>query len=412
MPNRSYDLRAYPLFRSVIGGGAKVAKSKRCFVIDPSHDADANVRKHADTLWKYVIQPALLDSDYSARRADRTLENAPTDQGAIDAVLDDDLIIAVPSFGNARVFYETALAQAAARPLILMIEEGQQLGFDPRNAEIVTYKLDPDSIVGATNVARLQAVVSEIEERWHAPSHGFRLGTAALNAGHEGSATFEHTPRSRHSRLLGMMREATRRVDIMGVSNLALALHDDTASVIRQIGAQGVEVRILQCSPTNPGLASLIGARDSERVDAVKQRIVTATDAWRSLADAADGEISLTVRRVQTSLPMANAMITDHAVVATPYLHCRRPNESPTLFAKGDDPWRQTMCEEFSALWAEATTVFRIEPRIQLQRDMETNAGPGPLFAKPHLRPGSSSDWSSTTTDDRGFAVIRTVGGR
>ncbi len=88
-------------------------------------------------------------------RADRSQENAPTDQTVINALLDDDLIIAVPSFGNARVFYETALAQAAARPLILMIEEGQELGFDPRNAEVITYRLDTDSVVSAINVERL-----------------------------------------------------------------------------------------------------------------------------------------------------------------------------------------------------------------------------------------------------------------
>lgn len=364
MPHQAYDLRAYPLFRSLIGGGKNTVKAKRCLVIDPSHDSSAGVRQHADTLWKYVIQPALLDSPYSPRRTDRTQENAPTDQAAIDAVLDDDLIIAVPSFGNARVFYEIALAQAAARPLVLMIEEGQELGFDPRNAEIVTYRLDTDSIVSATNIVRLQTVISEIEERQRTPDHGFRPGTVALNAGGKSSSiAFEHTSQPRYNRLHGMMRDARTRINIMGVSNLALALHDDTAEVIRQVAARGVEVRILQSAPTNPGLLSLIGARNIERIEAVKQRIVAATDAWRRLAEAAGAEFSLTIRRAQTSLPMASALITDEAVVATPYLHCRKPEESPTLVATAEDPWLQTMNDEFAALWGEAATAFRVEPR-------------------------------------------------
>lgn len=365
MPQQAYDLRAYPLFRSLLDGGKSTAKAKRCLVIDPSHDSSASVRQHADTLWKYVIQPALLDSPYAPRRADRTQENAPTDQAAIDAVLDDDLIIAVPSFGNARVFYEIALAQAAARPLILMIEEGQELGFDPRNAEIVTYRLDADSIVSATNIVRLQTVISEIGERQRAPDHGFRQGTAALNAGGKtnSSIAFEHSAKPRYGRLLGLMREARTRINIMGVSNLALALHDDTAEVIRQVAARGVEVRILQSAPTNPGLLSLIGMRNIDRIEAVKQRIVAATDAWRRIADAAGAEFSLTIRRAQTLLPMASALITDEAVIATPYLHCRKPEESPTLIATAEDPWFQTMTEEFSALWGEAVTAYRVEPR-------------------------------------------------
>ena len=86
MPDQHYDLRAYPLFRSVIGRERQAIKSKRCLVVDPSHDADANVRRHADMLWKYVIQPAVLDTEYHAYRTDRNYENGPTDQAAIHKV--------------------------------------------------------------------------------------------------------------------------------------------------------------------------------------------------------------------------------------------------------------------------------------------------------------------------------------
>lgn len=417
MSDQSYDLSAYPLFRSVIGNQTQKAKSKRCFVIDPSHDADPGVRCHADTLWKYVIQPALLDTDYAAYRADRMPEHAPTDQAVIDALLDDDLIIAVPSFGNARVFYETALAQAAARPLILMIEEGQDLGFDPRNAEIVTYRLDTDSIVGAVNIARLQTVVRELEEHGRPACHGFRPGTSALNGGCEDSVTvFERSPKFSYDRRLAMMRESRARIDIMGVANLALALHPDTTEVIHARGERGVEIRILQCAPTNPGLVSLVGARNGEQLDAVKQEIEAATDAWRRIADAAGQQISITVRRAQTSLPLASALITERAIVATPYLHSRTTSESPTMFARAGDAYHHTMSEEFGVLWAEATTVFRVEPRLVSMtaaaesKEHAADNGRHALFGRANGSASRSKPQTPRTTNARGHAIIRSVG--
>jgi|JI10StandDraft_1071094.scaffolds.fasta_scaffold55317_5 hypothetical protein len=412
MPDQHYDLRAYPLFRSVIGRERQAIKSKRCLVVDPSHDADANVRRHADMLWKYVIQPAVLDTEYHAYRTDRNYENGPTDQAAIDAVLDDDLIIAVPSFGNARVFYETALAQAAARPLIILIEEGQDLGFDPRNAEIVTYRLDTESVVSAFNVERLQTVIREIDERGHSVRQGFRAGAAALNGGKEPSVKlFERSPELGYDRRLDMMREATTRIDIMGVANLGLASHAQTLDLVRTCAGRGVEIRVLQCAPTNPALGSLVGARNAEHLDAVKSQINAATGAWKRLADAIGGQLTLTVRRAQTSLPLTSALITDQAILATPYLNSRTTAESPTIFANAGDSYHRTMSQEFDALWADATTAYRLEP----SRPRTKERGPEPV--KGHARASlfRRDDMAETTlrmrtTNERGFAIIRSVG--
>ncbi len=407
MPDQHYDLRAYPLFRSVIGSERQAIKSKRCLVVDPSHDADANVRRHADMLWKYVIQPAVLDTEYRAYRTDRNYENGPTDQPAIDALLDDDLIIAVPSFGNARVFYETALAQAAARPLIILIEEGQELGFDPRNAEIVTYRLDTESIVSAFNIERLQTVIREIDERVQPVRQGFRAGAAALNGADKPSIKlFERLPEFAFDRRLDMMSEAKTRIDVMGVANLGLASHSQTADMLRACAGRNVEIRILQCAPTNPALGSLVGARNAEQLDSVKGQINAATDAWKRIAESAGGQLSLTVRRAQTALPLANALITDQSVLATPYLHSRCTADSPTIFANADDTYHHTMSEEFDALWADATTAFRIEPRRQHahERELQTVARSS-LF-----RRDDGGVQRARTTNERGFAIIRSVG--
>ncbi len=358
MGSDHYDLSAYPLFRSVLGAKPQDAKPKHCLVIDPSDDASNDVRLHADTLWKYVIQPALLDTAYEAHRSAGI--SHMIDQPVVDSLLDADLVIAILSHGNPRVFYETALAQAAARPLILMIEEGREIAFEPRHAKVVTYRLDTESVVSAVNVSRLQAVVGEIENAGAPACHGFRPGTAALGGGCEDRVTvYERSPKFSYDRRLEMIREADTRIDIMGIANLALALHPDTAETLRGRG-EAVEIRILQCAPANTGLVSLLGAR-SDELGAILRKIEQAAEAWRRIAETPGLDLSLSIRRAQASLPIASALITDRAVVATPYMRSRSTSESPTLHAKADDAYHAAMSAEFNLLWGEAAPIFRAE---------------------------------------------------
>lgn len=387
MGSDHYDLSAYPLFRSVLGGKPQTAKPKRCLVIDASDDASDDVRMHTDTLWKYVIQPALLDTAYEGHRSPSV--SRAIDQRVIDSLLDDDLVIAVLSHGTPRVYYETALAQAAARPLILMIEEGCEISFDKRNAKVVTYRLDTESVVSAINVTRLQAMVQEIDEAGGPACHGFRPGTAALGGGCQDSVTvYERSPKFSYDRRLAMIREAGTRIDIMGIANLALAMHPDTLEALRERGGT-TEIRILQCAPSNTGLVALL-AGDSDGLGSIQHKIEQAAEAWRRIADAPGQHLSLTIRRAQTTLPMASALITDRAVVATPYMRSRTTAESTTLHAAADDAYHAAMSEEFNLLWGEAAPIFRAE-RSSLNGSHKSHNG--------HVSGKAAAYWERNTPD-------------
>ena len=359
-----YDLSAWPLFRSVIDdpqdGGAK---PRKCFLISPVDDPDPVVRKHAETVWKYIVRPALLDTDLSARRFEMAETAGKIGQPMIDAILDDDLIIAVLSRHNPNVYYSVALAQAAGRPLILMIEEGESAAFDTSRAKVVTYSLDTDSVFSAVNVRRLQTAIIEIDDALPA-SQPFRRGASALNGGGNGGATaYESSRQFTYDRRLQMVRAARTQVDMMGVANLAFALHPDALDVIRSKSGQGVELRILQCSPVNPGLASLMRLREPQRINLIKDKIEAAAAAWKRICEAPDLDVSITLRRVQTSIPLASAILADQEVVATPYLSSRVTAESPTLHALAGSPFHRVMKQEFDQVWSDSSTLFRAEPR-------------------------------------------------
>lgn len=413
----NYDLSAWPLFRSVIDEAAPgVAKSRRCFFVAPGNDPNPDVRRHAETVWKYIVRPALLDTEFSPTRLEPDAAARPgVPRQAIDGILDDDLVIAVLSFRNPDVFYQTAIAQAAARPLILLVEEGQDAGLDPRGGQVMIYSLDTDSVLSAVNVGKLQGVIRGMAQM-EAPQQPIRSGATPLNGGASGGAmVFERSRQVTYDQRLNMMREAKVRIDMMGIANMAFALHPDAIEAVRAKSGSGVEIRILQCAPTNPGLGSLMNARDLAHINAVKNEIEAAAEAWKRFVDMPDLDLAITLRRAQMKLPLVSALITDGGVVATPYLSSRVTAESPTLVANAGSGYHRTMQAEFDLVWSEAQTVFRAEPRPATRQAAANGnfARPGDLLLSqpaPNISVTTSPSQPPTGVS-RGFSPLRGLGG-
>ncbi len=118
---------------------------KSCFVISPIGDEGSEIRDHADDVFEYIIQPALEGLDIEPQRADHTSESGQITEQMFRDILGADLCVAVLTGYNANVFYELAVAQCAARPLILLIEKGQPMPFDVKDLRAIEYRLSPIS---------------------------------------------------------------------------------------------------------------------------------------------------------------------------------------------------------------------------------------------------------------------------
>ena len=105
-------------------------RKRRCFVISPIGQPGSEVRKHADYVFKYIIKPAMADCGVDAFRADQVVKIGKISDHMFNAILKEDFAIAVLTDHNPNVFYELAVAQAAARPVIMMIQKGQSIPFD------------------------------------------------------------------------------------------------------------------------------------------------------------------------------------------------------------------------------------------------------------------------------------------
>lgn len=122
---------------------------KQCFVISPIGQKGSEIRGHADDVFEFIIKTAMdrLSAihhiDIKAERADHIQAIGPLSKQMFDRIINADICIALLTGHSPNVFYELAVAQAAARPVVVLIEKGQPLPFDVQDLHSVEYTLQP-----------------------------------------------------------------------------------------------------------------------------------------------------------------------------------------------------------------------------------------------------------------------------
>ena len=117
--------------------------SKRCFVISPIGESGSQTREHADDVFEFIIKPAMDELGIHVYRADHSQQIGRITEQMFNSIMEEDLCVAILTFCNPNVFYELAIAQCAARPVIILIEKGQTIPFDVHDLRAVEYDLRP-----------------------------------------------------------------------------------------------------------------------------------------------------------------------------------------------------------------------------------------------------------------------------
>ena len=117
--------------------------SKTCFVIGQIGDAGSPTRRESDDFMKYIVAPVLSDVEGFDRpvRADHLHEPGRITTQVIKHLLEDDLVIADLTGGNANVYYELSLRHAIGKPVIHLAAAGTQLSFDIRDNRTIFYTM-------------------------------------------------------------------------------------------------------------------------------------------------------------------------------------------------------------------------------------------------------------------------------
>ena len=140
---------------------------KKCFVISPIGQEGSDVRKHADAVFEFIIEPAVKDCGKEAFRSDHLDKPGWITDQVFEEIYTADVCIADLTFGNPNVFYELGVAQTAARPVITLIKKGNLIPFDMRDFRCIEYDLDMPSFKSRTYIDRVIRYIREYEaDNW------------------------------------------------------------------------------------------------------------------------------------------------------------------------------------------------------------------------------------------------------
>jgi hypothetical protein len=319
---------------------------KRCFVISPIGKPATPEREHVDDVFDYIIKPAAEQTGYAAMRADHDARPGIITEQMYDCILGDDIVVAVISFHNPNVFYEVAIAEAAARPLILLIESGQQIPFDIKDRRVLSYDMRPRSLFEGAHVASLVRAIKELEAAAAPKMVPFRPSLTPLGAGgHQRIfARAEEVPsRLRHE----VVDQAQTQLLIQGISLFGLARTDGFPEAIESAAGRGVNTRVLLQHPDNPATEHELRPFASNYSQEVREEVKGGVETWVKLAAG----LPLMEIRLQTrGVVFGNLLHSDKSAIYTFYSLARPTSQSPTLVVEASSDLHQALGKTLSGL--------------------------------------------------------------
>lgn len=327
---------------------------KSCFVISPIGEPHSEVREHADDVFDFIIKPAVERTGHTAKRADHEARPGPITEQMYDSILGDNLLIALLTFHNPNVFYEVAIAEAAARPLVLLLEKSHKIPFDIHNRRVIYYDLKPRQLFSGEYVDQLAKAIIELEATGADLKVPFRPTLKPLGAG-ESAWRFlgraEDVPRSEY---VGFVKRAQSFLWLQGIALFAFPKIVGFREALADALKQGLEVRVLLMHPESPALAHLIRDFAPDYVSLVQKEIHAGAAFWQEMS--ALGTLSL---RFQKSGAMfSNFILSEHGIIATQYSLARATSESPTIIAPASAPFYAVTRQDFEWAWNRAATTL------------------------------------------------------
>ena len=289
--------------------------SDKCFIISPIGDlksASDQMRSHVEWVRTDIIDAALalanleLSTKLHSVRADMNASTGDILNEVLQAILSDKLLFVVLT-GDVRpnVYYELGIAHSAARPVIILQEEGLRRQFDFYHYKTIEYSFDSKGVANPPIEAVKKAIIETY--RTAEPEVAFRNPLYdplnKQNANITLFPRFNDIPYADWSR---MLNRATSTIDFVGttlldltkVDNDGFLLTDDDRSSNRSlvdfIAAKilfgGIDVTVSLIHEDNPSLEAMLkassGGVDPRFVEQVRQEIDWSTRRWTDFARA------------------------------------------------------------------------------------------------------------------------------
>ncbi len=320
--------------------------TKRCFVISPIGASDSSVREHADDVFEFIIKPAMEELGIYVYRSDHNHELGRITEQMFSSILNDDLCIAVLTFFNPNVFYELAVAQCAARPVIILIEKGHAIPFDVRDLRAVEYDLKPRPLRDKVYVKQIVNLVQGLEHaKWVVPV-AFGEGLAPLGAKRDDFTVYDKLEQYGPSdRWLALLADAKESIDLSGLTLRWWIKLLEFQSILTRKANEGVSVRCLLV----PSLADVF---PEGRIDG-RERMASQMDkSMNWFSTLASTVQHLEVRKARVGSLNHQVIRVDQKLLLTFPLQSRGPtSQFPLVECSSSSPLFQAMAEEFDAIW-------------------------------------------------------------
>jgi len=323
--------------------------NKKCFVISPIGQEESDTRKHADDVYETIIRPALHECEIDPIRADHMDEPGKITDQMIRAIRDYEISIAVLTDHNPNVFYEIAIAQAWAKPIVLLILKGQEIPFDVKDYRVVEYDLEPRNIYNGTWARMVVSQVKKLLSSDHKPkglidttdliktsdSHGYWLSRT--------SKEFGEAPRYED-----IVLKATACCDLLGIS-LSSWSRKSSSEALLKIAKSNCKVRILILHEDYIALNHLINNElPAQDFSSTKKEI---NDMFEHFNKLSGDNPNIKVRQIQNGAIHFQLILTDQEALCLQYLYSRTGSDSPLLRYPTGSPLYDAVRDEFNTLW-------------------------------------------------------------
>lgn len=341
--------------RALVGektnGRERARTQKRCFVISPIGQPGSELREHADDVFDYIIEPAARELGYFAHRGDHNSRPGKISDQMYESILHDDLLVVVLTYENPNVYYELAIAHAAARPLIILCEKSHSLPFDVKDQRVIFYDLRPRTLIAGQFKSELIRAMRELDAADNKHEVPFRPNLSPLGGMGEGFRIFDRyvDAISAGSAPIRTLQSTKSSISLCGISLLSWHLFPDFREAVAEIISRGSRMRVLIMDASNEALPHMLNDDLVDHLGKVREELARSWDVWQKLATSC-GNL-LNVRKVSRGIIYQQLIMSESRMLYTPYRLSVTSNESSTIQTDSRSPLYASLRREFDFLW-------------------------------------------------------------
>jgi len=330
-------------------------KELECFVISPIGAEGSETRRHADIVYECIVVPACAASVgekgpiYNPERGDHKAAPGKITDQIYEDIMDADLIIAVLTESNPNVYYELAIAQAAAKPVILLLEKGFEAPFDIKDQRIIYYDFEPQSIFHGHYAVQLRAAINVLNERRRKPTVPFAphltpLGDPQQTVGSRASEAEEDS--------IAIVTNAQKSIRLMGYTLIGWTLNENFTRALAAAASNLKEpMQVLLIGRDNP---SLEPAMKNGNIAKTTRKLAQALPrTWSSYLQSIS-RLKHELRANEKKVIGFQCILSAKEGIIIPYLTSRDTLRSPFIYTKAGTAYYDAMVEEFEFLWETA----------------------------------------------------------